>query len=399
LHLLQLFSMLAASLNPIGQLAMKACLPMSFFLRAKMRLGRSILLSLVVLSLAPAGLAEGLNQTNPPSNNSLPKNTIQATILLGAGVRPGTIVISPNSQTIYVGSWSSNGSAVSVIDSQTNTVTATIPITGLPGDLAIAPDGSTLYLLAGVNSSTAVYAISTATDMVTATFQVPAGCFTVSPDGKHIYVTGYPGRGISIIDTATNQVHRNAIHTPHFLSREIVLSPDGQTAYVAGGSVALGTGALVIDLATRTITGTISIPTDFGPGLTVGPNGNLLYFNYGRGNAEALEQEILKIVATSTNQVTKRIALTKQGTTESFGNVGITPDGKYLYAAVNLNGSTSTLLMVEPHINKVVDSITLAQDSTISTVAIAPTAPFACVIGNVGNNDEGELFIIDISPK
>jgi hypothetical protein len=57
------------------------------------------------------------------------------------------------------------------------------------------------------------------------------------------------------------------------------------------------------------------------------------------------------------------------------------------------------VLMIEPATSKVLDSIALAQDSIVGTVAVAPTAPFACAVANVGNNDEGELFIIDISPK
>ena len=32
-------------------------------------------------------------------------------------------------------------------------------------------------------------------------------------------------------------------------------------------------------------------------------------------------------------------------------------------------------------------------------IAVAPTAPFACTIGSSGNNDEGELYVFDISPE
>jgi DNA-binding beta-propeller fold protein YncE len=378
---------------------METYLPIRLFLKAKKRFAWSMLLAVSVLSIATPGLTEDLNKTTSPSTDSLPKNSIQATVSLGAGVFPSAVAISPNSQTIYVSSWSSSGSVVSVIDSQTGSITSTIPITGTPGDLGISPDGSTLYVLVRVNSSTSVYAISTATGIVTTTFNVPAAFLAVSPNGKHIFLGGGGGRGISIIDTVTNKVHLTAIRTPDFSSSGIALSPNGQTAYVAGGGVAFGTGALVIDLATRTVTATISAPSYDDLYLTLNPNGSRLYINYGSGNAEKLNRELLEVVDASTNQAIKTFALTKSGTAATYGQPGITPDGKFLYAPVTSTQTTSMVLVIEPGTSKIVDSITLAPDSVVGTVAVAPTAPFACAIANVGNNDEGELFIIDISPE
>jgi len=53
--------------------------------------------------------------------------------------------------------------------------------------------------------------------------------------------------------------------------------------------------------------------------------------------------------------------------------------------------------MLDTATNKIADSISLG--ALPKAVAVAPTAPFACAIGIYGNNDEGELYVIDISPE
>src|ERR1700733_6376962 len=146
---------------------MKTYIPVALLLKAKSRLSYSILLVLFVLSIASTGLTEDLNQVALPSSNSRPINSLQATIKLGAGFFPQAVVVSPNSQTIYVGSQifyvgsQTSSGLVSVIDSQTDTITATIPVGGAFDDFGITPDGTTLYLL-GFNPAPA-YVISTAT--------------------------------------------------------------------------------------------------------------------------------------------------------------------------------------------------------------------------------------------
>lgn len=53
--------------------------------------------------------------------------------------------------------------------------------------------------------------------------------------------------------------------------------------------------------------------------------------------------------------------------------------------------------MLDTATNKIAGKIVL--DTTPTAVAVAPTDPFACAIGTDGNNDEGELYVMDISPE
>src|ERR1700685_1742798 len=100
---------------------------------------------------------------------------------------------------------------VSVIDTSTNTVSATITVGTSPNGVAITPDGSMAYIANG-GSSGVVSVIDTSTKNATATISVgefPTG-IAITPDGSTAYVltqgyglgTGY----IYVVDTATNSV-------------------------------------------------------------------------------------------------------------------------------------------------------------------------------------------------
>ena len=104
---------------------------------------------------------------------------------------------------------SSNSNTVSVIDTATNTVIATIPVgvaSNGPFWVAITPDGTRAYVT-DVNSNTvSVTVIDTATNTVVATIPVGVGTLQVAitPDGTRAYVTDESSNTVSVIDTATN---------------------------------------------------------------------------------------------------------------------------------------------------------------------------------------------------
>src|SRR5215510_7421659 len=100
---------------------------------------------------------------------------------------------------------------VSVIDTATNTVIATIPVgrdvfpPAQPWGVAVTPDGREVY----VTDFHSVSVIDTATNAVTArifpvsTGPGPSGV-AVTPDSRKVYVTS--DNIVSVIDTATNNV-------------------------------------------------------------------------------------------------------------------------------------------------------------------------------------------------
>src|SRR5690242_3568380 len=65
-----------------------------------------------------------------------------------------------------------HSNAVSVIDTRTNLVVATIPVGQSPSDVVAAPDGRLVYVTNGSDRSNSVSVIDTATNKVTATVAV-----------------------------------------------------------------------------------------------------------------------------------------------------------------------------------------------------------------------------------
>src|SRR5262249_12485216 len=70
-------------------------------------------------------------------------NTITATIPVGRN--PASVALTPNSAFLYVANASSN--TVSVVDTATNTVIATVPVGSLPISVAVTPDGASVYVV------------------------------------------------------------------------------------------------------------------------------------------------------------------------------------------------------------------------------------------------------------
>ncbi len=71
-------------------------------------------------------------------------NTVIATITIGAGTGPQGVAITPDGTRVYVSDFGSNH--VSVISTATNTVTATVTVGSNPRGVAITPNGTRAYV-------------------------------------------------------------------------------------------------------------------------------------------------------------------------------------------------------------------------------------------------------------
>ena len=123
-------------------------------------------------------LAQNAYITNSSSNSlsmiDTEKNKVSATIV-GAFFSPYGVTVSPHSRDgskVYVtnSTASAGKSNVSVIDTASSAVTATIPVGNVPTGVAVTPDGLKVYV-ANVNSDS-VSVIDTAKNKVTATIPV-----------------------------------------------------------------------------------------------------------------------------------------------------------------------------------------------------------------------------------
>ena len=200
---------------------------------------------------------------------------IGALVLVGLGTAP--VQAAPFA---YITNFSSN--TVSVIDTATNAVVATVPVGRGPEGVAVHPAGTRVYV--GNLDSNTVSVIDTATNSVIAT--VPVGALfgpelvAVHPAGTFLYVTecrDLGSGGVFVIDTVA--LTRVATITVGRCSEGVAVHPAGSFVYVAGQS---SNAVSVIDTATNTVVATVPVgnaPTAFGqfvgpqlPGLSFGLN-------------------------------------------------------------------------------------------------------------------------------
>ena len=153
----------------------------------------------------------------------------------------------------YVGNF--KDSTVSVIDTGSGAVVATIPVATGPHGMAVSGDGRFVYVTGDGSSSLSV--IDTAADRVAKTIEVgptPHGIALV-PDGKTLLVGVYGADRVAFVETASGAVVASvAVAKPH----TIAVRPDGKLAYVASqqpGQFAL----VVVDLATRAVLRSIAL--------------------------------------------------------------------------------------------------------------------------------------------
>ncbi len=219
-------------------------------------------------------------------------NTVTATVTVGNSTYGGSVAVTPDSTKAYVAN-SSDGT-VSVILTATNTIAATVQVDDWPYAVAVTPDGSRVYVARLWGNIVSV--IDTATDTVTATVQMGerADGVAVLPVGTDVYVANEDTDTVSVIDTATNNV-TTSIAVGHFPVC-LAASPDSAKVYVAN---ALGASISVIDTATKTVTATVPIPstTQYGPfGIDVTPDGTRVY-------VAVLSNDAVSVIDTATNTV------------------------------------------------------------------------------------------------
>lgn len=258
-------------------------------------------------------------------------STFVDTIVVGEA--PSGMSITPDGSKLYV--VNNTSYSVNVIDTATNSIIKTIPLTAgsKPQSSAISPDGTEIYITE--RSTGKVKVISTITDSVVATIDTPSSLIfgiTFTPDGSKAYISSANVFGtirMSIIDTASRSVvdYIDTIDP----QEQIVFSPDGNTGYIPQQKQS-NTSILftdVINLDTKTVIGTIVdtwVVRIFNNGL----------FAWGFdqfGNT-------FDFIDLTTNTILERIPITSSPTLEG---VKMHPDERYTYF-VNRTSSTVTVI-------------------------------------------------------
>jgi YVTN family beta-propeller protein len=262
---------------------------------------------------------------------------------------------------VYVAN--ANNNTVAVIDTASNTITATIPVGSAPVSLALTPDGALLYVVNDGGNTVSV--VDAATNTVTATVPVGSAPFgiAVTPDGAFAYVTNLRGSSVSVIVTATNTVTAT-IPVGRF-PEGVAITPDGAFAYVVNDG---DRNVSVIDTATNTVITTVPVGNVPGP-VAVSPDGTLVYVG---DIITPPSTGGVTVIATATNTVIASVATSNQ----PFG-IAFTPSGAFAYVANFVGSSVS---VIDTATTTVVASISDAQARTPAGVAITPDGAFAYTV-------------------
>jgi YVTN family beta-propeller protein len=279
-------------------------------------------------------------------------NLVTATILVDADGQPTGVALTPDGTKLYVANSAAN--TVSVINTATNLVDRTINF--LNGDgprgVAVSPNGANVYVT-NFNRDT-VNVIDTGSHLITATISTgdegPWGV-TVSPDSAKIYVVHRDSNSVRVITAAGNTVSdRISVGAG---PRGVALNPAGTKAYVTNNQ---SKTVIVIDTVTKLLTATV--PVGVGPfGVAVDPAGTKVYVTIFNDRTVTVISVSALSSAVSASEVSAgmpgiflyvagspgRLA---EGTPLYHGSANIAPNTSYTLSVQSMDarGSTKTVL-------------------------------------------------------
>ena len=272
---------------------------------------------------------------------------------------------------VYVGNFKDN--TVSVIDTSTGKVVATVPVAAGPHGMTITKDGKWVFVSGDTSSQVSV--IDTATDRVAQTIEVGKGPHgsALTLDGRQLLVTVNGEDKIVFVDTAKRTVTGSVeVAKPH----TIAVHPNGKVAYVTSqqpGKFALA----VVDITKRKVVRSIALdkpPRD----LEFGYDGKALYFTLAGLNAiKVLNPTSDKIVAEIPTGASPHYANLFRGTKTGL-------------AVVQGPGE---LLAFDPATNKPGRSVAVGKQPHWMTVSSDGKTAY---VTNEGSND---LSVIDLASQ
>jgi YVTN family beta-propeller protein len=289
--------------------------------------------------------------TNYGSNNvsviDTSSNTVTATVTVGTN--PYGVAVNPAGTRVYVVNRDSNN--VSVIDTSSNTVTATVTVGTNPSGVAVNPAGTRVYVSNLASNSVSV--IDTSSNTVTATVTVGTNPYSVAvnPAGTRVYVSNRDSNNVSVIDTSSNTV--TATVTVGTSPYGVAVNPAGTRVYVSNYA---SNNVSVIDTSSNTVTATVTVGTS-PRGVAVNPAGTRVYVsNYGSNN--------VSVIDTSSNTVTATVTVG----TNPFG-VAVNPAGTHVYAS---NYASNNVSVIETSSNTVTATVTVGTKPIAFGIFISP---------------------------
>ena len=311
--------------------------------------------TLVVLlgaSAAPAATLTRAYVVNRAANTlsviDTSTDSVVATVAVGA--TPLDVTVNPAGSRVYVANFGSGN--VSVIDTATNIVVATVAVGTAPTGVVVNPAGSRAFVTN--QSANSVSVIDTATNTVVATVGVGTSprFLAVNPSGTRVYVANRGADNVSVIDTATNTVVATVgVGSEPF---DVAVNPSGSRAYVTN---VVSNNVSVIDTATNTVVATVVVGTR-PVGIAVGPAGTVYVANGLSNNVSVLN---------TANTVVATVAVVSTPTA-----VAVDPNGSRVYVA---NFDSNNVSVIDTASNTVVATVAVGANPDGVAVSVIPATP------------------------
>jgi len=283
-------------------------------------------------------------------------NAVVATIPVLKGAYPAQkLAAAPDGRFVYAASFFGG---IVAIDTATNTVawqmtppsvieevppgthfTESDFLPGLASDMAVSPDNQFLYV--SLQATNVVAVVNTTTHKMIATISVgscPSG-MDIAPNNSRLYVVNLCSESLSVIDPSTKLVTGTVL--PDNEPANVAVSPNSAFAYVTGSK-----SDVVLNTSSNAVTG--SLPLAAGGSVAFSPNGATAYLPGGPGPGPEVSA-----LATDSKTITASIPVA-----EYPWDLAITPDGKSLYL---VNENANDLSVVSTASNTVTGSVPVGE--------------------------------------
>lgn len=233
------------------------------------------------------------------------------------GKNPQDVKFNRSGSRAYVANLGS--SSVSVINTTTKKVIATVPTAASPRHITVTRAGTRVYVESEDAKNNGTVTVIDATRNVAISRISVGKCpgqLETSKDGRYLYVGHL--YGLSIVDTSTNRIAAD-VPLPGG-PRELLLNEAGTRLYTTAVNGNAG-DVLVVDTTKNTLAA--KIHTAYEPGeIALAPGGAQLYVGGGAW-------ESFTVIATATNTIAKAVKYAVPG--PKNGTLALSPNGRHLY--------------------------------------------------------------------
>ena len=275
--------------------------------------------------------------------------TMQVIATIGLVARPRGVRVSPDGLYAYIAisddapAEESDADAIAAIDLSDARIVALHQVGSDPEQFALSPDGRLLYAANEDAGTATITDIESATVLRTLVVGIEPEGVAISPDGRWIYVTAETSNTVSVIDTRSNDVVANFLVDVR--PRAAAFAPDGRRAYVTNeisGSLS------VVDVPAHRVIRTVELAGGAAKpvSIAVAPDGGRVYVANGHANSISVVDPV----------ALREVAVVPVGR-RPWG-VDISSDGAWIYTA---NGGSNDVTVIDARTLEVVGTVAVGE--------------------------------------